>query len=174
MTHLSTFEQDIYNWVVNYIEVNHKFYDYKFPPCPYAKAARLNGLLSIRSYTSGSVSTFIKNNVENLLEEKKHNVCIMVFPTYVKWFFHVRWLVKKLNIKLIPQDYYLQYGMAVKTKSNFYGQPYFIVIVNKLSDVIKGHKVLLNTEYYKSWTPVHYNNVVTRRKKMYLKFRNKI
>lgn len=178
MTLLSTFEQDVYDWVVNYIEVEHKFYDYKFPPCPYAKAARLHNLLSIKAYTSGSVNSFIKDNANQLLADNTHNVCIMVFPTYVKWFYHTRWLVRKLNSKLIPQDYYVQYGLAVKTESKytglFAGEPYFIVIINKLSDVIKGHNSLLNTDYYKSWTPSHYNDVVTRREKMYLKFRNKV
>lgn len=171
MTRLSIFEQDIYDWVVNYIEVNNKFYNYKFPPCPYAKAARLNGLLSIKSYNGGSVNNFIKTTVNSLLEQKTHNVCIMVFPTYVKWFYQTRHFVKKLNKNLVPKDYYIQYGMAIKTSSKykglFEGSPYFIVIINKLSDVLEGHKTLLNTEYYKDWSKKHYYNVVTRRQEIY-------
>lgn len=178
MTHLSTCEQDIYEWIVNYIEADHPFYNYKFPPCPFAKAARLSNLLSIKSYTSGSVNNFITDNVQTLIADKKHNVCIMVFPTYVKWFLPVRWLVKKLNSKLISQDYYLQYGMAVKTQSKylglFSGQPYFIIIINKLSDVLNGHTGLLNTDYYQAWTARHYDAVVTRREKMYLKYKGHI
>jgi hypothetical protein len=52
-------EQDIWNWITNYIEVNHEFYNYKFPPCPYARTARLKGSVDIVAYESGNIKKFI-------------------------------------------------------------------------------------------------------------------
>jgi len=173
MTHSSTFkliEQDVWDWIINYIEVENKFYDYKFAPCPFAKSARLKGLVSVSVYESGSKADFIKKHTSEL-----SGIHIMVFPTYVKWFFHLRWLIDKINNRVISKDYYLQYGLAVKTESKYPGifnsQPYFIVIINKLSDVLKGHTALLNTTYYKDWTKEHYYNVVTRRQEKVSKWK---
>ena len=71
-------------------------------------------------------------------------------------------------------DYYTQYGIALKTKSRYPGLfengPYFIVIINKLSDVIAGHESLLSTNYYNHWAQSHYDSVVTRRQEFYQKY----
>ena len=178
---LSTFdmktkiEKDIWNWITDFIEVNHKFYNYKFPPCPYAKSARLKGLVNVTAYTSGSYSGFIDQEIEKFLNDKKYNVQIFIFPSYLRWFFHLRWKIHQLNKQLIPKDYYAQYGWARPTKSQYPGffksYPYFIVIVNKLSDVLDGHKSLLSTDYYDQWEKSHYNNVVVRRNNMFKKFK---
>ena len=75
------------------------------------------------------------------------------------------------------KDYYSQYGFALNTKSQYPGLfnsgPYFIVIINKLSDVLSGHQALLNTDYYKPWANHHYDAVVNRRQKMYEKYKDK-
>ena len=77
MTHISiskqTIEQDVWEWIQNYIEVNHKFYNHKFPPCPYAKAARLAGLLDVSAYTSGAAIDFVYEQVDDLIANKKFN-----------------------------------------------------------------------------------------------------
>jgi hypothetical protein len=165
-------ETDIWDWLQNYIEVDHKFYDYKFPPCPYAKSARLRGLVTVTAYKSGSINQFIRENTAGLISEGKHNVGIMVFPASTRWRFWNQWYMKWLNRRLIPQDFYIQYGMAVTTTSKYPGEsaPYFIAIVNKLSDVLAGHQALLNTKYYQNWSDFHYNDVVVRRQRMYEKY----
>ena len=179
MDHISTFkqlvEQDIWGWIKNYIEVNHKFYNYKFPPCPYAKAARLAGLLDVSAYTDGSTIDFIQNQVNELITNKKFNTRVLIFPPHYKWNYYLHWRVRQLNIKILKQDFYLQYGQAVKTSSQYPGicknKPYFIVIVNKLSDVLDAHESLLKTNYYSSWSKKHYHNVVIRRQQMVKKIK---
>jgi hypothetical protein len=158
-------EQDILKWITDYVEVNHEFYDYKFPPCPYAKSARLRGLIDIVAYSSNSKSLFIKNQIYDLIDKKIFDVRILVFPSAVKWYFHLHLYIRSINKKIIKQDYYIQYGRVFDTEI-----PYFIVIVNKLSNVLSAHQSLLPTEYYKSWTKKHYKNVVTRRSNMYKKY----
>ena len=169
-------ENDVWQWITNYIEVNHKFYDYKFPPCPYAKAARIKGLVTVTAYENGNINNFIKSQVDSIITNKEFNVNVMVFPTRIQWFFHTHYFIHRLNKKIIDQDYYLQYGLAVKTASQYpgilNGEPYFIVIINKLSDVLDGHKSLLKTQYYTPWAKTHYDNVVGRRNRTYEKYLN--
>jgi len=170
-------KEDIIDWLVNYIECNHKFYDYKFPPCPFAKSVRLNNLLDIEPYTGGSISAFINDKTSKLIHNKTHNVCILVFPAYMKWNFYINYIIHSLNKNIIKDDFYAQYGTALKTSSIYpgllNGKPYFIVIINKLSDVLSGHQSLLKTDYYDPWSKEHYHDVVVRRQKMVDKFRKK-
>ena len=167
----SDIEQDIWNWVTNYIEVANEFYNYKFPPCPYAKSARLKGLMDIVAYKNGSIKDFINSQVNNIVEHKKFNVRVMIFPAHVRWYFHIHRHVQNLNKEIISKDYYAQYGRALQTASQypgmFNGKPYFIVIVNKLSDILSGHESLLSTDYYDNWTTRHYEHVVNRREQIY-------
>jgi hypothetical protein len=166
-------EQDIWEWIKDYIEVNNEFYDYKFPPCPYAKAARLKGLVDVVAYEGGNSYEFIETLTNDLINEKKYNVRIMVFPAIMRWNYLLHWRIRKLNINIIPQDFYLQYGKANdtndKTSVLLKNKPYFIVIVNKLSDVLSGHQSLLKTDYYDQWTNKHYDEVVVRRQRFFEK-----
>lgn len=163
-------EQDIWDWIKEYIEVNHKFYDYKFPPCPYAKSARLNGLVDVRAYSYGSVFGFVKTQAAINAENNKHSVTVLVLPPRVSLYPWFSWFIKNLNKKLIPQDYYAQFGTALKTNSQYDGLfndgEYSIVIINKLSEILSGHQSLLKTDYYKPWAPHHYEAVVERRQQM--------
>jgi hypothetical protein len=170
-------EQDIWDWITGYIEADHKFYDYKFPPCPYARGARLKGLLDVQAYTTGSITEFIEQQALDLIGVKQYNVRVLIFPPRVRWFPWVKRSVMQMNKELVPKDYYAQHGTALKTNSQYTGWfnsgPYFIVIINKLSDVLDGHQALLKTEYYKPWAKHHYDAVVTRRQEMYKEYKNK-
>jgi hypothetical protein len=166
-------ESDIWDWIKNYLEVDHKFYDYNFPPCPYARGARLKNQVNVVAWESGGMIDFINHQVIGLIEEKKFNVCVMVFPTRAKYFFWLVWAVNRLNKNIISKDFYAQYGTALKTRSKYSDcvtGPYFIVIVNRLSDVLSGFRSLLKTDYYTPWKKHHYTAVVTRRQRLYEKY----
>lgn len=177
MNNKSIIEKDIWDWVTGYLESPHSFYNYKFPPCPFAKAARLKKLVDVRVYSGSGCIKFINQETEDLISDQNVNTRILVFPHYIRWFYFVKWFVKRLNKKVIPKDYYLQYGKAIKTESKFGGlfknKSYFIVIINKVSDVVSGHQALLNTDYYKDWSTEHYHDVVTRRQEMFERFKGK-
>ena len=165
-------EHDIWEWIQNFIEVNHKFYGYKFPPCPYAKTARIKGLVAVHAYTNGNVFKFIKTMSNKNIEQNKHSVMVLVLPPRIKF---INWIFSKfinnLNKTLVKNDYYAQYGTALTTTSSYTGLfnsgEYSIVIINKLSEILSGHKSLLKTDYYKPWAKHHYSAVVDRRQKMY-------
>lgn len=166
-----TVEQDIWHWIENFVEKNHEFYDYKFPPCPYARTARLRGTVDVAAWHSGSYSKFINKQALSLINDPKLSIRVLAFPARLRWYFWLHHWINKLNRQLIPQNYYAQYGLAVNTTSQypgvFAGKPYFIVIINRLSDVLDAHGALVNTDYYKSWSKSHYHNVVTRRQQAY-------
>lgn len=170
-------EQDIWNWLTDYVEVNHKFYDYRFPPCPFAKAARLAGLVSMDAYDSGNVKQFITQSIDKFLCEKTHDVKIMVMPPRAKWTWGMNKFIADTNADLVPQDFYVQFGIAIKTQSRYVGfmnkGPYFIAIVNRLSNVLKGHESLLKTDYYNFWDKFHYDAVVVRRQQAVEKYKSK-
>lgn len=160
-------KQDIWDWITGYIEVNNEFYDYKFPPCPYAKSARLKGLVDVSVYMSGNPYAFAKKQVADLITEKKFNVRIMAFPYWMRWLYPLHWALRKLNQRLIGNDFYIQYGKIVDVVD----RSYFIVIVNKLSDVLAGQTLLNKTDYYKNWSTKHYQAVVTRRQEAFDKYK---
>jgi hypothetical protein len=166
--------EDIERWLIEYIEIDHKFYNYKFPPCPYAKSARLQGMVVIKAYDGTGFKNFINTAVTQLTTDSTKSVCILAFPSYFKWNFFVKWFVGSLNKTLIPCDYYAQFGTALKTNSKYpgilNGKPYFIVIINQLSSILDGHNSLLKTDYYKPWAKHHYRDVVLRREQAYKKF----
>jgi len=154
-------EQNIWKWIYEYVEINNEFYDHKFPPCPYAKSARLNGLVDVVAYTKGRPYQFITSQIDDLIAYKMYSIRIMAFPLRMRWYFHLHILLNRLNRHLVPQDLYVQYGKT---------DDYFIVIVNKLSDVLDGHRALSKTDYYKNWSKDHYNAVVERRETLYKKY----
>lgn len=161
-------EQDVWNWITNFVETTHEFYNYKFPPCPFAKSARLKGLVKVRAYEYGSYKKFIQNSIDSLIENNTHTVCVMAFPHHLKWYYHLHRFIRNLNVTIAKEDFYMQYGLAVSSESKysglFQGKPYFIVIVNKLSHVNDAHDMLLKTDYYGFWDKKHYDEVVNRRK----------
>jgi hypothetical protein len=164
-------ETDIWEWLTNYIEVEHKFYDYKFPVCPFAKAARLKGEVAVKVYESGNIKQFIKSAVTETIADPEHNICIMIMPPRARWTLGLRKMIDKLNQDIMSQDYFIQMGGAVNTNSLYPGMfnqgNYFAVFLNQLNPVLQGHKYLLTTDYYSYWSKKHYRDVVIRRQETY-------
>jgi len=160
-------DQDIWRWITDYVEVDHKFYDYKFPPCPYARSARLQGLVDVQAYSSGSAFKFVLEQMNNLIDKPKYNVRVLALPAVYRWIKPLHWYINLLNKQLISNNYYMQYGRAVTTSSQypglFSGQPYFVVIINHWPDVIRGSTSLQRAGYYTHWPQSHFDAIVTRR-----------
>ena len=177
MTIASQVEQSVWSWIENYIEVNNKFYDYKFPVCPFAKKARIDGIVTVKAWEQGSYKDFISNTANALIANPDKHICVMVLPPRAKWTWGMPTLIEQLNAMAIPQGYFLQYGMAVATNSLYTGLfnsgEYFVVMINQLKPVLDGHKSLLRTDYYKNWTKDHWNTVVVRRQELYNKYQKK-
>jgi hypothetical protein len=151
-------KQDILDWVTNFIEVNHEFYNFKFPPCPYAKAARLDGLLNITVYEDGTIGSYVDMNIQAIIADSKYTVTVLVLPNRARYYFWLKWWLKYKNRRLVARDLYAQLETARVNEHE-----YTVIIINRLSDIISGHRSLSKTDYYSNWTAEHYNAVVTRR-----------
>jgi hypothetical protein len=110
-------KQDVYDWVRDYIEANHAFYNYKFPPCPFAKSARLKGMLDIQVWQKGSYYNFVEQYANDMQSNTNFAVRILVFPHSLKYRFWMKRSIAKLNTKFVSMDLYAQIGSAIKTKS---------------------------------------------------------
>jgi hypothetical protein len=169
-------KQDLWSWITDFIEVNHEFYNFKFPPCPYAKSARLKGLVDVQVCDKNPFK-FFNEQVDDIIAEQKFNVRLLAFPHYHKWNYLLHKYVKNKNMKSTKDNFYSQYGLAAETQSKFSGlfsgKPYFIVIINKLDDVLDAQRTLERTDYYKNWSEKHFEEVVVRRQKMFEKYSKK-
>jgi hypothetical protein len=152
----------IRKWIIEEIEAPHEFYDYRFPVCPFARSARLSEEVDIVVYASGGPYKFIKQQVQYLQTDKIFKIKIMAFPKRMRWYLHLHFLLDRMNCDIVGKDLYIQYGK---------NDDAFIVIVNRLSSVLDGHRSLLKTDYYKNWSKDHYDAVVERRQKIYKKYK---
>jgi hypothetical protein len=170
-------KQDIIDWAINWVEVPNPFYDNKFPVCPYAKKARLDGETTISVYTSGSIKEFIKQNIEWLINTKQHKQMLLVFPPRTKYYPSIVKFIENQNDKLVPNNLFALSGIALNTKSKYIGffnsGPYFIIGINTLSDVMPAVDALESAGYYKNWSKKHYKDIVVKRKNMYEKYLKK-
>ena len=170
--------KDIDYWIENFVEESNEFYDYKFPPCPYARSARLKNESTVHVYDgSSSVRQFIKDKVNWLINHDQYFVHLMVFPTRVAYYPGIHRFIKNLNKEIIPQDYFGLGGFAPGTTCKYPGllnnKNYFVIGTNKLSKVLPAVEVLKSKGYYKDWSNKHYKSIVTTREQMHEQFRNK-
>jgi hypothetical protein len=163
-------EQDIWDWINNFVTEKNDFYDFKFPPCPYARQAVLNKTVDVLAWHSGNVRAFIKQGAVQMRDTPSLTTRVMVFPPKTQLAWGLSDYVEQLNAELISDNVFLNTGVAKTTISQYPGspskEPYFIVIANSLAAVLSGAKALQHTDYYQNWPAEHYALVVERRERM--------
>lgn len=162
-------EDDIWAWINEFVTVRNEFYNHKFPPCPFARAAVTAKTADVRVWQSGNVREFIKEGAIEMRECASLTTRVMAFPPKTQFHWGLSDYVESLNIDLIPTNVFLNTGLAKTTTSRYPGSnkdPYFIVIANSLAAVLSGAKSLMKTNYYQDWPPAHYALVVERRERM--------
>lgn len=169
MTLHEQIEQEIVQWIKNFIVVPNDFYDGKFAPCPYAQAAMLARAVDVAVWRSGDPRLFIREQASTMRDSAGIQTRVIVFPPRIQWSLGISDYVDTLNTELISSDTFLNTGIAKTTKSSYPGsaeQPYFIVVVNSLTAVLRGAKSLQKTNYYDKWPASHRKIVVERRAEM--------
>ena len=169
MTLKTEIDQDIWNWFDEFVTRPNEFYGNKFPPCPYARAALIAETVDVCIWNSGDVRLFIRENSEAMRDSPKLTTRVMVFPPRVQFTWGISEFVETLNTELIPDDIFLNTGVAktsVSRYENSGGKPYFIVVANILDPVLKGAHSLKKSDYYEDWPKSHYDLVVERREKL--------
>jgi hypothetical protein len=167
-------EQDIWSWINNFITVANEFYNYKFPPCPFARQAVLANTVDVQVWRSGNVRDFIKEQSIGLRDSPALTTRVIVFSPRTRYRWGINDYVEQLNAEMIADNVFLNTGVTKTTTSRYPGssskEPYFIVIANSLDAVMAGSKSLLKTDYYANWPAEHFEHVVERRARMAKKY----
>lgn len=166
--------QDIWAWIHEFVTVPNEFYHFKFPPCPYARQAVLAGTVDVVVWQTGDVRSFIRDKALVMRDTPALTTRVMAFPPRTLWQWGIGDCVEALNAELIPDNVFLNTGVAKTTCSQYPGSPgaapYFIVVANRLDAVLAGSESLKRTDYYKDWPRAHYELVVERRARMANKY----
>ena len=165
MNNRDIIKQDIENWLLDFVEPVHNKTGY--PICPYARKARLDEQVEIAVHTQGKLINFLEELVSKNYPSNK----ITIVAAKPRYLYHPRLDLQltQLNEKIIPQNLFIQGGIAKHTRSKFrtliQGSYYFCVI-NKLYPVLKGADALSKTSYYSTWSAEHFAHVVENRNKL--------
>lgn len=162
-------EADLWKWIHEFVTVPNEFYNYKFAPCPYAAMAVKGKTVDVMAWQSGDVRQFIREKAFGLREVPNLTTRVMAFPPRTQFAWGISEFVEELNTVLIPDNVFLNTGIAKTTKSRYPDSgdnPYFIVVANSLAAVLDGADSLAKSNYYKDWPKEHYEIVVERRARM--------
>ena len=160
---------DIWTWMRDFVAVKNEFYGAKFPPCPFAQKALLQETVDVAVWQSGDVRQFIRARAVDMRDSPKLTTRVMAFPPRVQMAWGISDFVESLNVELVPDNVFLNTGVAKTSKSRYPGSggnPYFMVVANSLDAVLKGSESLQKTDYYEDWPTSHYEIVVGRRERM--------
>jgi len=169
-------EQDLWTWIHEFVTVPNEFYDNKFPPCPYAQKAVLTKAVDVAAWESGDMKKFIREKAESMRDAPHLTTRVMGFPPRTQFAWGLSEFVEDLNRDLIPDNVFLNTGIAKTMKSRYPGSgenPYFIVVANSLAAVLAGAESLAKSQYYKDWPKEHYEIVVERRARMAKRYSTK-
>jgi hypothetical protein len=162
-------EADIWVWMREFVSVKNDFYGAKFPPCPFAQKALLQETVDVAVWREGDVKLFIRDHAQNMRQTPRLTTRVMAFPPRTQRAWGISDFVESLNRELIPDNLFLNTGIAKTTVSRYpgsNGNPYFIVVANSLDAVLKGAELLQRSDYYRDWPKPHYEIVVERRARM--------
>lgn len=163
-------EQDLWNWIHDFVTAKNEFYGMKFAPCPFAQKAVVNKTVDVLVWQSGNVRDFIRAGAERVRDIEKLTTLVMAFPPKTRHAWGLSDYVEGLNMEYISSNVFLNTGVAKSTSSRYPGSnpkdPYFIVIANSLDGVLAGAEALAKTNYYKDWPAEHYALVVERRARL--------
>jgi hypothetical protein len=170
-------EEDIWTWIKEFVTAANEFYNYKFPPCPFARQAVASKMVDVQVWRTGNVREFIRGHAIGMRDTPTLTTRVMAFPPQTRFQWGINDYVEELNAELIASNVFLNTGVAKTTKSQYPGsagkEPYFIVIANSLEAVLSGAEALTKTDYYKNWPAAHYAHVVERRARMAKQFGNR-
>lgn len=161
-------EQDLWTWLREFVTVSNDFYDFKYAPCPFAKAALLSESVDVVVWRSGDVRECIRDAAVDMRDNSDLTTRVIAFPPRTQMAWGITDFVEMLNAELIPDNLFLNTGVAKTTTSRYTGSddPYFIVVVNSLDAVLKGTAALQKSPYYDNWPKEHYAIVVERRARL--------
>ena len=155
--------QQLNQWLVEFVEVNHPDLG-NWPPCPYARAARLSGMIGIKFCTVPEFDDIVQESIETLANK---DVVVVCFDHRTISAQDLQQWVKKTNDFLMPIDYVIledhpdaeEFVNGVKMNFGHCG----LLVLQKLSKLNNASDKLKSQGYYDHWDRSALDEVVSWR-----------
>jgi len=150
-------------WLVEFVEANHAQLE-NWAPCPYAKAARLSGMIEVVFASLPTSMSVIRKSIDTLATKDVVVICFdhkTISPEYLQEY------VADTNKILMPNDYVIledhpdapEYVNGVKMNFDYCG----LLVIQKLSKLNNAADKLKSQGYYDTWDQKSLDDVVTWR-----------
>ena len=146
--------EEVIQWVKEFVEVPHPmFADY--PPCPYAKQARMQGKVDFRELTDMEPDSNIWTSIDHFDFEKKD--VLVIIADAKRWTPHyTQKLAAQLNGTYAPRDLLIMEDhpkLIEKVKDVKLNQGrYTLLLVQRRTKLKRFADILDKSDYYKNWS----------------------
>ena len=153
--------EEVIQWVKEFVEVPHPmFADY--PPCPYAKQARMQGKVDFVELTDMEPDSNIWCNIDHFDFEKKD--VLVIIADAKRWTPHyTQKLAAQLNDTYAPRDLLIMEDhpkLVEKVKDVKMNQGrYTLLLVQRRTKLKRFEDILKKTDYYRNWSKGHRESV---------------
>jgi len=157
---LNTAKQDLSDWIINFLDVPQEMLN-NIAPCPFAKAALVNGKIR---FVVGSDSVVQDMLMLNAQWDSEYEGVVLIYPNdinaenfsdsveYVNMMFY-------RHSGLLALEDHPQIPEAI-AGLQFNNHKYAIVIVQRAEKLRKASEMLVKRGYYKNWTQHDLDSVV--------------
>lgn len=159
-------KQDILNWLKDFVEKPNSLLN-GWPPCPYAKEARLKNRVHIHIGTQASLHSDLVNFVGKIQKSEFEVIILALLPGDLMSVAATKKLVANFRQQWAPQDIYLlkdhPEDTEITNSVRMNQGTYQLFFLQKLSSLEKASADLQKNGYYHSWDPEYLKRVVQTR-----------
>lgn len=160
-------KQDILKWIQEFVETPNPLLN-NWPPCPYAKEARLRNQVRLVICPIDAIDEVLQNEAHNL-KNASHEVTIVALAKgHLIDLDKSKSLVSIFRKEWVPQDIFLlmDHPKNLETTCGLKMNQgtYQIFFLQRFSALKRAELELKKAGYYSSWSKTYYNQVVQNRK----------
>ena len=149
---LETAKQDLSDWIINFLDVPQAVLN-NIAPCPFAKAALVNGKIRFVIGSDSVVQDMLKLNAQWDIE---YEGVVLIYPNHIDTENFIN------SVDYVNEKYYQHSGLLALEDHpsipetiaglRFNNHKYAIVIVQRAEKLSKASEMLSKRGYYKNWT----------------------
>jgi len=166
-------KQDILDWIKTFVEVSHPLWG-DLPPCPYARAAKVNNEIDIVVQDDVEYYQFIKENIESF-KETDLEVRLIVAKEKMDPVEYTDF-IKEQNRQIIQCGLYILSDhpdiIEMNGPINVQQGTYVITYIQRIENLKKASENLHKTAYYDNWDKEVYKRIVLDRQELWDKYKN--
>lgn len=163
-----TAKQDILKWIQEFVEKPNPLLN-GWPPCPYAKEARLNNRIRILICEQSEISATLESEATSLLKGPHEVTIVALEKDQMLSLPETTTVVQKFRDAWAPKDIYLLKDHPLDSEvtngvSMNHGR-YQMFFLQRLSALQTAAAELKKAGYYDNWDPEYLGRVVSAREK---------